>query len=71
MLFINSDIHVIDGFPIPVCHYARSSRCRSFKGTASYGYCAAKDEKYYGFKGHIIVDFNGVINSFYRCRTRS
>lgn len=55
--------HIIDGFPIPICHYSRSSRCRSFKNDASYGYCAAKDEKYYGFKGVIIVNSEGIINS--------
>jgi len=59
-----NDLHVVDGFPIPICHYCRSSRCKSFKGEADYGYCSAKDEKYYGFKGHIIVDSNGIIKSF-------
>jgi hypothetical protein len=62
--FNNSDLHVVDGFPIPICHYCRSTFCKSFKGKADYGYCAAKDEKYYGFKGHIIVDSNGVIKTF-------
>ena len=62
--FSNSAIHIIDGFSIPICHYVRSSKCKSFKGIASYGYCTAKDEKYYGFKGHIIIDSNGVINYF-------
>ena len=28
---------------------------------AAYGYCAAKDEKYYGFEGHLVVSFDGVI----------
>ncbi len=59
-----NDLHVVDGFPIPICHYCRSSRCKSFRGEADYGYCSAKDEKYYGFKGHIIVDSNGIIKSF-------
>jgi hypothetical protein len=61
---VQSHFHVIDGFPIPICHYSRSSRCKSLKGKADYGYCAAKDEKYYGFKGVILVNSEGMINSF-------
>ena len=56
--------YIVDGFPVPVCHYARASRCKSFNEEAGYGYCAAKDEKYYGFKGHLIVDEDGIIHSF-------
>lgn len=54
-------LHIIDGFPMPICRYIRSKRCKSFKGEAGYGYCPAKDEKYYGFKGHIIVNENGIV----------
>ena len=34
------------------------------KGEASYGYCAAKDEFYYGFEGHIIINLAGVISGY-------
>lgn len=54
-------VHLVDGFPMPVCKYARASGSRSFKGEAGFSYCAAKDEKYYGFKGHVLVSFDGVI----------
>lgn len=54
-------VNIIDGFPIPVCHYARSQRHQSFKSNASYGYCAAKQEKYYGFKGNLLRNLSGVI----------
>lgn len=52
---------ITDGFPIAVCHYARSRRHGSFKSIAEYGYCAAKDEKYYGFKGNLLISSEGVI----------
>ena len=42
-------VHLIDALPVPLCHYRRAKNCRLFKGLASFGYCAAKDEKYYGF----------------------
>jgi hypothetical protein len=32
-----------------------------FKGKRGYSHCAAKDEKYYGFEGHLIIDSRGVI----------
>src|SRR5262249_146578 len=54
----DDDIHITDGVPMPVCHMARASRSRLFKGEAAYGFCAAKDEHYYGFKGHVIINLN-------------
>ena len=50
------DIHITDGVPMPICHLVRANRCKSFKGEAAIGYCATKDEYYYGFKGHIIIN---------------
>lgn len=55
------NIHFIDGFPIPVCRYARARRHKNFKGSAGFSYCAAKQEKYYGFKGHIVINLSGMI----------
>lgn len=57
-------IHIIDGVPIPVCHLARKGQSRSFKGEATVGYCATKKEYYYGFKGHLLVSFDGLITGF-------
>lgn len=54
-------LHIIDGFPFPVSHFKRAPSCQRFKGEASYGYCASKNEHYYGFKGHLIVNMEGVI----------
>lgn len=53
----------INGFPIPICHYSRS-RCKSFRHISDYGYCAAKDERYYGFKEVIIISLDGIVNSW-------
>ncbi len=36
--------------PLPVCLYTLSQRDRFFKPHADYGYCAAKQLPYYGFK---------------------
>jgi len=55
--------HIIDGFPIPVCHFARAHRGKLFKGEAGYGRCITKKQAYYGFKGHLIITGSGLISS--------
>ncbi|WFQ80231.1 IS982 family transposase [Xenorhabdus sp. SF857] len=57
-------VHIIDGFPLPVCGFKRAKGSANFKGQADYGYCAAKNETYYGFKGHLMIDEIGVVTGF-------
>lgn len=59
-----SVVHSVDGFPIPVCKRTRAKRSRCFKNEAGYSYCAAKDEKYYGFRGHLVINGSGIITNF-------
>jgi hypothetical protein len=56
-------VHVIDGFPLPVCRLARAKRCRTFREVSAKGYCAAKDEYYWGLHGSIVISLSGVITS--------
>lgn len=58
------DVHITDGVPMPICHLARASRSKLFKGEAAFGFCAAKDEHYYGFKGHVIINMNQQVVGF-------
>ena len=58
------NIHLIDGFPIPVCHYGRAYRHKNYQAEASFSYCASKQEKYYGFEGHLLVNLSGMIKGF-------
>ena len=37
-------LHLTDGFPMPVCRFARAHFSQVFKGNAAYGYCATKKE---------------------------
>ena len=46
------------------CCFTRANRCRLFRGESDYGYCAAKDSVYYGFRGHLVVSGMGVITGF-------
>jgi hypothetical protein len=56
-------LHLIDGLPIPVCKFARAHFSQVFKGEAAYGYCATKQERYYGFRGHIVISSIGVVTA--------
>lgn len=57
-------VQVIDTLPLPVCGYTRSGRDRCFKTQADYGYCAAKDLHYYGFKLGLRITRCGMITHF-------
>jgi len=56
-------VQIIDTLPLPVCGYTRSARDRCFKQEADYGYCAAKDERYYGFKLGLRITRHGMITA--------
>lgn len=60
----DDNLHIVDGFPIPVCHFARARRGKLFKGEAAYGRCATKKQVYFGFKGHLLITGSGIITSF-------
>lgn len=58
----SDSLHLADGFPMPVCHFKRAYFSSVFAGeSAAYGYCASKEETYYGFKGNVIISSEGVI----------
>ena len=54
-------VQSIDTLPLPVCVYTRSPRDRGFKLLADYGYCAAKQMDYYGFKLGLRIARSGMI----------
>lgn len=58
------DVHITDGVPMPICHLARAGRSKLFKGEAAFGFCAAENEHYYGFKGHVIINLKQQVVGF-------
>jgi hypothetical protein len=62
--------HVFDSMPVPVCHFARRRRNAAWAaaldgdGRSLYGYCAAKAEKFYGFRLHLAVRPDGLPADF-------
>ncbi len=63
-LFAQGDAFLIDSLPVPVCRRARARRCRKVQGREYCGYCAAKREKFFGWRLHLICTLDGVPVAF-------
>ena len=61
---VSDTMHLVDGLPIPVCRFTRANSSRVFRGEAAYGYCAPKDEVYYGFHGNLLISSCGICTAF-------
>jgi len=55
---------IVDSLPVPVCRRVRARRCRKVRGRAFCGYCAAKKEKFFGWRLHLICNTAGQPVSF-------
>ncbi len=59
---------VIDSMPIQICKFSRAKRsrvCRERYETApDYGFCAAQNQTYFGYKLHGLASLNGIITDF-------
>lgn len=49
------DVRLIDSAPVPVCTYARSTRCQTVQGGEYCGLIASKKAKFFGFRLHATV----------------
>lgn len=63
-LFAASEVFIIDSMPMPVCKRVRARRCKKVRGKAYCGYCAAKREKFFGWRLHLICTAAGVPVTF-------
>ncbi len=57
-------IFILDSVPLPVCRQVRAGRCRKVRGADYCGYCAAKEEKFFGWRLHLIITPQGIPASF-------
>ena len=51
---------LLDTKPVPVIGYKRSKQHSDFVGSASYGYCASRNLKYFGYKLVVLSTLNGI-----------
>src|SRR5258707_5540864 len=63
-IYSQGETFIIDSMPLPVCKRARAGRCKKVRGKAFCGYCAAKKEKFFGWRLHLICTPDGVPVSF-------
>ena len=63
-LFAQGTVFIIDSMPLPVCRRARARRNRKVRGRDYCGYCAAKKEKFFGFRLHLVCTPEGLPVSF-------
>ncbi len=62
---VKQEYFITDGFPIYVAKITRANRAKLFReNEADIGYCAAKDERYYGLKCHLVTENSGLIRAF-------
>lgn len=59
-VFADNSVFIVDSMPIPTCRRARAWRCRKVRGKDFCGYCAAKKEKFFGFRLHLICTADGL-----------
>ena len=59
-VFASGQAFVVDSLPLPVCRRVRAPRCRKVRGDEYYGYCAAKEEKFYGWRLHLVCTPIGI-----------
>ena len=60
-----SDIYIVDSFPVKAYANYRSSRANIFTDQSCHGYCASKKEYFFGIKVHMIVSVEGVPIEFF------
>lgn len=52
---------LIDSFPVPVCRFARATRCRRLREVSAYGYDEPAHQTFFGVRAHLRVCWPGVI----------
>jgi Transposase DDE domain len=63
-IFTHGEAFIIDSMPMPVCKRVRARRNKKVRGKAYCGYCAAKKEKFFGWRLHLICTPQGVPVAF-------
>jgi len=63
-VFAHGEAFLLDSLPLPVCRRVRARRCRKVRGAEYCGYCAAKRERVFGWRLHLLCTLDGVPVAF-------
>ena len=55
-------ISLVDSFPVPVCRFARASRCKLIPRWAAFGHDQVARQTFFGLRAHVRVSWPGVIS---------
>lgn len=55
-------ISLVDSFPMPVCRFARGSRCKLIPGWAAFGKDQVARQTFFGLRAHVRMSWPGVIS---------
>ena len=58
----SDNVHFVDGLPLPVAGFSHARGSRVFPGQVAYG--KKGSQTYYGFRGALLINLNGVITDF-------
>ena len=59
--YCDTNLSIVDSFPVHICRFARAPRCKGFRGEAAYGKDFSIKQTFYGFRFHVRVCWPGVI----------
>lgn len=60
LLGSTTTLYLLDSVPVPVCRPARARRCRKVRGKRYSGYVAATQERFFGWRLHLVCTLEGV-----------
>ena len=63
-LYATGEAFLLDSLPLPVCRRVRARRCRKVRGREYCGSCAAKQERFFGWRLHLVTTPGGVPVAF-------
>ncbi len=63
-LEFDSEVSLIDSFPLEVCRFARANRCRRLREISAYGFDEVARQTFFGVRFHLRVCVPGVITAF-------
>ncbi len=63
-----SDLYIVDSMPLEVCRLSRANRSKvcqeHIESAPNFGFCAAQDMRYFGYKLHAVCTPQGIIKMF-------
>jgi len=63
-----SNRHIVDSMPLAICKFSRAKRLKICQeepiSAPAYGFCAAQNIHYFGYKFHAVCSVSGVVKNF-------